>query len=460
MYYLHVAEFLRARLLCRSNRRLSRTEFERRRLHRFRTFVSFVHANSPYYRRIIQTNNIDPANCTPEEFPVLTKSELVRHFNDIITVRGLTYQEIAAFLHTPSPPETLLRNRYVVMHTSGSSGEVGFFIYDSKAWAHAIAQLSRAKGFTLFAPRRRRIGYIGAIQGHFAGVSSVSSVRAFPLNLFYELRAFEVNRPLREAVVGFNSFKPHIIAGYGTALKALAEKQIDGELNIKPDVVTNSGEPITATDKQVIERAFGKCIRNFYSCSEHMFMGLKEAWQDSMCLFEDELIFDIQRDHLLVTNIFNRTLPLIRYRMSDILTPLATSEHSPYQAIAEVAGRVESMAKFKNRHGDIDGISPHTINEILIPHVRQFQLRLRGLERFEFAIVLEDAIDEGQKQLAVRAARATLQAILAEKAMDNVSFDITPLPTIAVDSKTGKFRLIVNASDDGGRSATDMSAGG
>jgi len=446
-----VVEFLKARMLCRSNQKLSRSEFLERRLARFREFAAFVKTNSPYYRRIMDERKIDPASCVPDQFPVLTKTDLIKHFNDIITVRDVTYQNIADFLHKPSSPETMLRNRYVVIHTSGSSGEVGFFVYDPKAWAHAVAGLSRAKGFSFVQRRRKRIGFMGATQGHFAGVTSASAVRAFPLNLFYALRTFEINRPLREAIVGLNAYQPDIVVGYGTALKALAEKQLEGELKIKPEVLTNSGEPLLAADRQIIEQAFGQCVRNFYTCSEHMFMGLKEAWQESMCLFEDELIFEINPDHTLITNLFNRTLPMIRYRMSDILTPLQSREHHPYQAIAEVAGRVESQARFKNRHGSVDGISPHTINEILVPHVRQFQMRLRDPESFDFAVVLQAGIHQDQKHQALTAARSTLSAILVEKEMHNVRFDVLPVDEIPVDPRTGKFRLILNLAKAAGQ---------
>jgi phenylacetate-coenzyme A ligase PaaK-like adenylate-forming protein len=287
---------------------------------------------------------------------------------------------------------------------------------------------------------------MGATQGHFAGVSSACMVRQFPLTLFYELRTYEINRPLREALNDMNVYQPHVVVGYGTALKALAEKVLEGELKIRPRLVTNSGEPILASDREVIERAFGKCIRNLYTCSEHMFMGLKESWHDSMCLFEDDLFFEINPDHTLITNMFNRLLPLIRYKMTDILTPLDLPEHRPYRAIAEVAGRVESQAKFKNRHGSTDGISPHTINEIIIPHVRKFQMRLRGPESFEFAVVLEPGIGDDQRRHALEAGRNVLSGILKEKEMDNVRFDITIVDEIPVDARTGKFRLILYAA--------------
>src|SRR6185436_4778472 len=90
---IDVAEFLRTQLLCRTNQFLSREAFERRRLRRFREFAGYVQKHSPFYRRIMEEHRINPAVCTPEHFPVLTKSELIKHFDEIITERGITAKE-------------------------------------------------------------------------------------------------------------------------------------------------------------------------------------------------------------------------------------------------------------------------------------------------------------------------------------------------------------------------------
>ena len=161
---IDVAEFLRTQLLCRTNRLLSRESFERRRLRRFRRFIAYVRDHSPFYRRIMEEQRIDPAACTPEHFPVLTKSDLIRNFDDIITDRTVKAHDVSSFLHGSTTPTELFRDRYVVIHTSGSSGEVGLFLYDPKAWARVMAHLSRARGFTLFNKRRKRIGFIGRLR--------------------------------------------------------------------------------------------------------------------------------------------------------------------------------------------------------------------------------------------------------------------------------------------------------
>ena len=263
------------------------------------------------------------------------------------------------------------------------------------------------------------------------------------MKLVYNSRFYEINRPLAEAVAGLNTLKPHVVIGYATALKALAGKQLSGELHIAPEAVASSGEPLLDSDREIIEKAFGKCVRNVYSCSEHGVMGIRESGWRFMRLLEDQLIFEVFPDHTLVTNIFNRTLPLIRYRMNDILVPVASKEHSPYLAVEDIVGRVEHVAKFVNCHGAMDGISPHTINELLVPHVRRFQMRLRGPDSFQFAVVLDMNASHEQRAEALQVAEQKLKTILRQKEMDNVQFEVLPVPDLPVDARTRKFRLIV-----------------
>ena len=270
-------------------------------------------------------------------------------------------------------------------------------------------------------------------------------MKSFPLNLFYEVQTFEVNRPLRDAIQGLNPYQPDILVGYGTALKALAEKQLEGELNIKPETVTNSGEPLIAADRQIIERALRQLRPQLLRLQRAHVHGIEGVLVEVHAPVRGRS--DIRhppRSHA-GDEIMNRTLPLIRYKMTDILSLVEGPEHRPYRAIAEVAGRVEQIAKFKNRHGSIDGINPHTITEIVVPNVRQFQMRLKGPEAFDFAIVLTSNASPEETKAAMADLGERLKAIMAEKEMENVRFEIVRVDSIPVDPKTRKFRLIVDA---------------
>ncbi len=61
-----------------------------------------------------------------------------------------------------------------------------------------------------------------------------------------------------------------------------------------------------------MDDAFGKCIRNTYSCSEFGPIAHRESSWRHMQLLETYLIVEIASDHTLVTSLSNRVLPLIR----------------------------------------------------------------------------------------------------------------------------------------------------
>ena len=442
---MDILEYLKTTVRIASNRRLTRAAFERRQLTEFRRLAAYVLHHSRYYARIMEERQIDPSTCTPAEFPVLTKADLIRNFDEIVTAPDITRRGIERFLHSSRDPQELYLGKYTVIHTSGSSGEVGYLVFDQKAWARGIAQLAQVP-FPGFVSRRRRVAFLGATGGHYAGVSMMSATRVPPLSLLYKSEFFEIRAPLAGSIHGLNRFQPDILAGYGHALCCLAEKQLAGDLNIRPRVISNSAEPLPPGGREIIEMAFGPCLRDVYACGEHLVVGVRECGSNSTRLAEDELIIEIHDDHVLVTNMFNRILPLIRYRMNDVLTPTVSHTYGPYRAVTEVVGRTEEIVRFVNCHGAIEALSPHTIGTLLIPHVARFQMRITGDASFIFAIVLNDSATAVDRRRAVIAAEAALKKMLAEREMKNVTFTVLPAAEILADSRTGKFRRIVNVA--------------
>ena len=63
------------------NRKRPRAELEARQLRKFRRLVAHAQRRSPYYAEVIATHRIDPATCTPLDFPVLTKTAVIENFD-------------------------------------------------------------------------------------------------------------------------------------------------------------------------------------------------------------------------------------------------------------------------------------------------------------------------------------------------------------------------------------------
>src|SRR5689334_8393874 len=103
-------------------------EHEALKLQKFRALVRHAKRHAPYYADIIRARDIDVATCTPADFPVLTKSLLMANFDGIVTDKRITRQTVADFLTRSSDPREQLFDEVTVMHTSGTSGEVGYFL--------------------------------------------------------------------------------------------------------------------------------------------------------------------------------------------------------------------------------------------------------------------------------------------------------------------------------------------
>lgn len=432
------------------NQKLSRVELEALKLEKFRTLVRHTQQHSPYYERLITQNKIDVENCTPKDFPVLTKAMLIEHFDDIVTDRSINRAVISEFLSHSTTPNELLFNKFHVVHTSGSTGQIGYFVYSEEDWARGMAQGPRAKQETNYRLgfQRPRMAYFGAIGGHFAGVSMVSTSQRGIMKWILKLSLNEVNDPLPKVIAHLNEFQPHALTGYTTALKMLAEKQISGELQISPFAVSTAGEAQSDSDRELFSTAWDCEISNSYGCTEHLMMGFSRADGKTMELYDDNLIYEFHDDHSVITNLFNFTLPLIRYRMSDIFRPIENDDSaSPYLLIHSLVGRSEIVPMFENRDGVEDFISAFTIIELFIPGVSRFQMRITSRTSFEFAICLNPELDSAGREDSIEATKRRLREILEQKHMDNVRFDVVVEKELAVNKATGKFQLIKDFSN-------------
>jgi phenylacetate-coenzyme A ligase PaaK-like adenylate-forming protein len=322
---------------------------------------------------------------------------------------------------------------------------VGYFVYSTLDWARGTMGPRRGARPVRKRKGKLRIAYFAAIDGHYAGVTMVSSLRRGLVSLFVDIGLFEVNSPLPDVIAALNEYQPDFLAGYTTALKILAEKQRTGALKLHTVVgLMTAGEATTEADRAFLEQTFGCGVVNTYACSEHLGMGGSVPGSSNIVLHDHDLIYEFHPDHSVVTNMFNETLPLIRYRMADILRPVDSGEHAPYLVIESLVGRNELQPVFKNRDGVDDFISPHTINEVFVAGVTRFQMHLLADDAFRFMVCLDASLGAEQRAAAVEGVGQRLREILARKRMDNVHFDVVPTDDLPVNPRTRKFQLILD----------------
>jgi phenylacetate-CoA ligase len=418
---------------------------------RFRALVRHASAHAPYYSKVVRERGIDLETCVPSDFPVLTKSILMSNFDEIVTDRRVSKTIVADFLTRSSNPQDRLFNELTVMHTSGTSGEVGYFLY-APADYKRMNQHPRRNGRAfrgLLKGRKKpfsriRVAFYGATGGHYAGVTSIASMQRGLRRLLVRAAAFEVNTPLPDIVDALNEFQPDFLIGYTTALRMLATEQCAGRLKVSPRAVVASGEVTTKSDLDTLSGAFeGARSISIYACTEHMMLGVSSPDGDSMLLTDDNLVFEFYEDHSIITNLFNFTVPMIRYRMSDILQPITAPGVHPIM-IRNLVGRAEQMPIFQNSAGGTDFLSPHTINEIFVKGVSRFQMQITGPTSFRFPFCVDAGMDDRARRAAADAVAARLKEILLQKGLGNVTFEAPIVDAIAVNPRTRKFQLITD----------------
>lgn len=422
------------------NLRLSRERLLSAQRAKFRRLVQFVRERSPYYRDMIERHGIDPKKCSPADFPVLTKADVIRCFDDLVTDRALTRARVVEFLARSTDPTELLDGRYHVLHTSGTSGTVGLFVFSHAAWIQGSSHIARVSPPGL----RKRCAFVAATRGHFAGASLILTGNHGTNSWFYDVRTFDVGQPMSQIIDQLNGFQPHVLSGYAAVLKMLAEAQQRGELRIAPRHIANGGEPLLPEIKSLLDTVFRVPVVNVYASSEHLYMGMTLPNSDGMYLLEDDLIFELNADHLCVTNLFNYTLPLIRYRMDDVLVPDGNGRHPyPFTKIKELVGRYEDAIVLTNRHGLDDFIHPIVIVEFFVPGLDAWQVQIVDKTSFRFRIRFDSRLTADAKLAVREQVRLRLDALLREKDLDNVRFEIDELAELPIDAHSRKFRLVV-----------------
>ncbi len=436
---LYLAEMLKQVIRQKRNLHASKDEIKQLQRRKFLQLVQFAALHSPYYSRIIREHNIDIANCKPEDFPVLTKPELIKHFDDIVTDKKITKAGIDDFLSESNNPADLFLGRYIVIHTSGSSGVIGYYVYSVPEFLTGLAPTTRANGVRL----GQKVAYIAATNGHFAG-ATMASVGKKLRPIYRDVRLFDINAPFGQTVTAINQFQPTMIGGYAFALRKLAEAQTTGELHIKPDLVQSGGEPLSSANRTYIQHAFAAPVVNVYASSEHIIMGLGRDSFGGMYLMEDNIIFELGPTGTRLTNLYNYTLPLIRYQMSDQLQHIDDpAPRMPFTKVREIVGRQELVPVFMNDRGKEDFISPLVLAEFFAKGLAQLQVLLTGPKSFVFKACLTVGLSPAERQESINNIELRLRNLLAEKAMTTVTFHIEVVDRLWADEKTGKFALIV-----------------
>ncbi|HEX2882004.1 MAG TPA: hypothetical protein VHO25_20940 [Polyangiaceae bacterium] len=384
------------------------------------------------------------------DLPVLTKTQLMGAFDELVTDRAIRLSEVRAHLDQLQNDELFL-GKYRVTRTAGSTGNPGVFLHNPKEWSSILASYSRAQewaGISAGLTRRTRLAVVSSRVPWHQSARVGSSVNS----PFIPVKRFDATDPIEEIVAGLNAWRPENLIAYAAMAGQLAEEQIAGRLHIAPRAVMCSSEVLTRATRGTIDRAWGIQPFNVYAATETAGIAA-ECTRHRLHLFQDLVIAEVVNEDnrpvppgtfggkLLVTVLFSRTLPLIRYELSDrvMLSEQPCDCGLPFLLLEEIEGRAEDVLHLRGRSGGSVAIHPNLFHDLLEPlPLRAWQV-IEGPDAIRVLLV-EPALSVNDLDLAGQVLRALEQAGVAAPA---VRVERTQLPS---KSALGKTPLIVAQS--------------
>lgn len=434
----------------KSNTKKTREEIQELQNKELRKILLYSYDNSKYYKKSFEKVGItrDKIKDLPiSAFPTIDKKTLMKNFEDLITVNDLSQEELRIFDENETIDKKILKNKYHIVHSSGSTGKPRYFVYDNKAWETMLVAIIRAALWDMsmieiikLLMKVPRILYIAATDGRYGGAMAVGDgidgVGAKQLFL-------DIKTPLKEWIENIKEFKPNMIIGYPSAIKILAELVEKDEIQVDIFRVISCGEPLDINLRKYLETTLKAEVINFYGASESLALGVEIDANDGMYLFDDMNYIEVEDGNMYLTCLYNYTQPLIRYKITDRLEIKDEKEEKkyPFTKTKSLLGRNEDLMWFENEKNKKDFLHPLAIEGFCIEGLLDYQFKKTANDSFE---MIAQSSNEDAKGNIEKEMQEQMRKILAEKNLEYVKFAVRFVKEILPDKKTGKKKLIIN----------------
>ena len=353
---LIAAHFLRAHWRWRT---LRGPRLDRYRARHARAIVAYAAARSPFYAAHWRGHDL----ADWQGLPTVDKGLMMAHFDGFNT-RGVARAtaEGVALAAERSRDFAPTLGALTVGLSSGTSGHRGLFLVDpweSAAWAGTIL----ARTLTPRPGPTRVAFFLRANSNLYEGLGG----------RLIRFRFFDLMAPLAESIAALNRFAPHFIVGPPSLLGLLADARETGHLRARPERLLAVAETLEPQDRARLAETFSAPVGQIYQCTEGLLAigcarGSLHVQEDLVALQYEPLPGDAGRVTPLVTDLWRRTQPMIRYRLNDVLRldPAPCPCGSPFQVIAAVEGRRDDLCHFLDPDGTLRPCFPDTIRRAIL----------------------------------------------------------------------------------------------
>lgn len=334
-----------------------------------REAVGHAVAASPWHRERLA--GIDVSTLETDDLrslPVMTKRDLMAAWDRVVTDPALSLALAREHLdRVDRDGLSPLLSRYWVFTTGGTTGEPAVFVWP----LDSVATWFGSVGRWLFAgsgpPARGAWVAARSMRHPSAAITRMHDGGGLDL-------CVPVDQPIESLVQRLNELQPDTLSTICSMLPVLAEQAEAGRLAVRVRTIVVFGDVLDPAAARRAEAVFGAPVLETYPTTDVGHIACQTAGENGMYVNDDLLIVEgvdehdrpvpagTPTHHLLVTSLYQHTLPLIRYRIDDRLT-FATDAGRvapAFNRITHIDGRADDLFRYNRAV-----VHPHVFRSVL-----------------------------------------------------------------------------------------------
>jgi phenylacetate-CoA ligase len=433
---------------------------------KFRELLRHAHQNSEYYREKFKGKNLE--TCRLQDLPILTKNDMMNHFENFVTDKRLKRQPIIDFMSDFGNMGKYYLNEFVVSHTSGSQGQAAVIVQHKDGPFHLFAmQVARGHAMpktwgTVFKKLFKRRSRWAMILFKPCFIPSGSAFGYMPQasRKLADMLRLNLSDPFEVNLRKLDEFQPNYITAYVHVLEQLARAAKNGQTTIASkgnlELVVAISEPLPPETQKFIETNLGVPVANHYAMGECPQLSLGCPLGHGAHINNDMAILEnVDANYnpvpdgtpgakVLMTNLMNFVQPIIRYEIDDVITlssdPCPCGNKLP--RIVSIAGRSNDQFWVVSDKGETLEMSNLIFKDafLLLFDIAEFQVTQTG--KNQFSILVE--VIPGSTLTTDRMRHAIHEVLNQEDVHISLDCNIQIVPRIPHDSKSGKLRRFIN----------------
>jgi phenylacetate-CoA ligase len=344
------------------------------------SLLRFCQGNNPYYRRLLSGKAISVHAL--QELPSLTKDMIRRNFDELKS-EGLPLKPyLNSSGGSTGSPQTFLQDH----------------VYEDWSWATESCYFRESHGIS--PDSMRKVVLWGSERDTFKQRNLRGTVSNWLTKTLF-LNTFNVpEQDWLRYVEAINRYHPYFIKGYAGSLYELARVINRLQLAVhQPRFVYSSAEMLRDFMRREIEMAFRAKAYDFYGSREvgpiagecregrrHIFVYNNHV---EVVDASDSALPEGEVGRILVTNLHNYSMPLLRYEIGDTgsLSSATCPCGSPLPHLVELKGRISDH--FKRSDGTLIHGEYFTHLFYFRPWVKEFQVNQLAYDHVQICVVRE-----------------------------------------------------------------------